>query len=103
MNISFVRTTHAVERFRPDLGRLYDVDMTARLAGVARRSVLVYCRWGFVAPATNPELAGWHFSAETIDAIRQIEHLRVQQGVNLPGIRIILGLLAEFGRQFPSR
>ena len=66
MNTPFVRT-HAVERFRPDPGRLYDVDMTARLAGVPRRSVLVYCRWGFVAPETNPELVGWHFSTDAID------------------------------------
>ena len=42
-----------MERFRPDPGRLYDVDMTARLAGVPRHSVLVYCRWGFVHPATD--------------------------------------------------
>ena len=54
MNDSFTRP-RTVERFRPDPGRLYDVDMTARLAGVPRHSVLVYCRWGFVHPATDPE------------------------------------------------
>lgn len=65
MNDHFTRP-QAVERFRPDPGRLYDVDMTARLAGVPRHSVLVYCRWGFVHPATDPEYEGWYFDSEAI-------------------------------------
>ena len=93
---------HAVERFRPDPNRLYDVAMTARLAGVPRRVVLVYCRWGLVRPSTNPEIEGWYFNSETISAIRRIEYFRVHQGVNLPGIRIITQLLEELERNMPS-
>jgi len=40
----FIVCHGAVERFRPDPNRLYDVEWTARLAGVSRHSVLVYCR-----------------------------------------------------------
>ena len=102
MNEAAVRI-HAVEHFRPDPNQLYDVAMTARLAGVPRRTVLVYCRWGLVRPSANPEVDGWYFSSETIVAIRRIEYFRIKQGVNLPGIRIITQLLDHLERTLPSR
>lgn len=91
----------AIERFRPDPDRLYDVDMTARLAGVPRRSVLVYCRWGLVHPTTSPEVQGWYFSSEAIGAIRRAEYLRVNRGVNLPGLRVIFELAEEVECELP--
>lgn len=100
MNDIFIRP-QTVERFRPEPGRLYDVDMTARLAGVPRRSVLVYCRWGFVHPATNPEDDGWYFDSNAISAIRWAEHLHVSRGVNLPGVRVIFQLVEELGCRPP--
>ena len=101
MKDSFIRP-RTVERFRPDPTRLYDVDMTARLAGVPRHSVLVYCRWGFVHPSTDPELEGWYFDSNAIAAIRSAEYLRVNRGVNLPGIRFIFQLVEEFGQKLPT-
>ena len=100
MNDSFTRR-QTVERFRPDPGRLYDVDMTARLASVPRHSVLVYCRWGFVHPATDPESEGWYFDSDAISAIRWVEYLRASRGVNLPGVRVIFQLVEEVGRKRP--
>ena len=97
MNDSFVQV-QAIERFRPDPDRLYDVDMTARLAGVPRRSVLIYCRWGLVRPSPSPEVRGWYFSTDAIAAIRPAEYLRANRGVNLPGLRVIFELMDEFGR-----
>ena len=92
----------AIERFRPDPHRLYDVDTTARLAGVPRRSVLIYCRWGLVRPTTSPELQGWYFSSDAIGAIRRAEYLRANRGVNLSGLRVIFELFHEFGRRGPA-
>jgi len=100
MSQPFART-HFVERFRPDPHRLYDVDATARLAGVPRHSVLVYCRWGFVRPATDPQHEGWYFSSEAIGVIRWAEYLRVSRGVNLAGIRVIFQLVEELGHKRP--
>jgi hypothetical protein len=88
-----------VVRFRPDPGRLYDVDMTDRLAGVPRHSVLVYCRWGFVRPAKDPEYEGWYFDSDAIRAIRWAEYMRVSRGVNLPGVRVIFQLVEEVRRK----
>ena len=93
--------TQAVERFRPDPDRLYDLEWASRLAGAPRHSVLVYCRWGLVRPAANPEMHGWYFNSQAIETIRQIEYLRVQQGVNLPGIRLIFRLVEELGTRLP--
>lgn len=98
MNNTFIRP-QTVERFRPDPARLYDVDMTARLAGVPRHSVLVYCRWGFVHPATDPEYEGWYFDSDAIGDIRWAEYLRVSRGVNLPGVRVIFQLVEELGNK----
>jgi len=92
----------AIERFRPDPDRLYDVDMTARLAGVSRRSVLVYCRWGLVRPTTSPEEQGWYFSSDAIGAIRRAEYLRASRGVNLPGLRVIFELVGELESKLPT-
>ena len=94
MNDSFVQV-QALQRFRPDPGRLYDVDTTARLAGVPRRWVLVYCRWGVVRPTTNPEVQGWYFSSDAISAIRRAEYWRANRGVNLPGLRVIFELVEK--------
>ena len=93
----------AVERFRPDPGRLYDLAWVSRLAGVSRHSVLVYCRWGLVRPVANPEEHGWYFNSEAIATVRHVEYLRVHEGVNLAGIRLILRLVEEYGHKFPSR
>jgi DNA-binding transcriptional MerR regulator len=101
MHDSFVQV-QAIERFRPDPHRLYDVDMTARLAGVPRRSVLIYCRWGLVRPTTSPEVHGWYFSSDAIGAIRRAEYLRANRGVNLSGLRVIFELMDQFGRRRPT-
>lgn len=98
MNDSFIKV-QTIERFRPDPGRLYDMEMTARLAGVPRRSVLIYCRWGLVRPTTSPEVQGWYFSTDAIGAIRRAEYLRTNRGVNLPGLRVIFELMDEFVSQ----
>lgn len=76
--------------------------MTARPAGVPRHSVLVYCRWGFVHPATNPEYEGWYFDSDAIGAIRWAEYLRASCGVNLPGVRVIFQLVDQLGHKRPG-
>ena len=95
-------TVQAIERFRPDPARLYDVDMTARLAGVPRRSVLVYCCWGLVRPTASPEVQGWYFSSDVIAAIRRAEYLRANRGVNLAGLRVIFELVEELECELPT-
>ena len=83
----------AVEVFHPQPDTLYPLDTTARLAGVERRTVLVYCRHGMIHPAEGHEDETWQFSEETVRVIRRIEDLRETHGVNLAGIRMIMELM----------
>ena len=61
--------------------------------------MLVYCRWGFVHPATDPDYEGWYFDSDAISAIRWAEYLRTSRGVNLPGVRVIFQMVEEVGRK----
>ena len=84
---------NAVEIFHPQPDTLYPLDTTARLAGVERRTVLVYCRHGMIRPVVGDEDESWKFSEETVRVIRRIEGLRESHGINLAGIRMIIDLM----------
>ncbi|MCE9614451.1 MAG: helix-turn-helix domain-containing protein [Lentisphaerae bacterium] len=88
----------ALEVFEPQPDALYSLDMAARLAGVTRRSLLIYCRAGLVHPVLLPPVGAMAFSEEAIRTARRIEHLRVVHGLQLPLIRTLLNLLDEVER-----
>jgi DNA-binding transcriptional MerR regulator len=85
----------AVQSFEPDPVAVYSIETTAQLAGVPRRTILVYCKHGLISPTVDPILWGYWFTAEAIRTVRRIEGLRQTCGDDLPGIGIILDLMTE--------
>ncbi len=92
------RPSAALEVFRPKPDVLYSLDAAARLAGVPRRSVLVYCRAGLVRPVVQPPYGVMEFTEESIYTIRRIEHLRTVHGLDLPLLKTLFDLVEEVER-----
>jgi DNA-binding transcriptional MerR regulator len=77
----------------------HSVETLVSLTGISRREITVYCKAGLLQPARgsaddNEAL----FDDEAIYRIRRIEQLRVEQGINLAGIRLIFELMNEVRR-----
>jgi len=88
----------SLELFQPKPGVLYSLDATARLAGIPRRSILIYCRAGLVRPVVQPPYGVLEFTEEAIYALRRVEHLRTVHGLDLTWIKTIFDLLDEVER-----
>jgi len=88
----------AIELFQPDPNVLYSLDATAHLAGVSRRSLLVYCRAGLVRPVFQPPYGIMAFTEETIYTVRRVEHVRAVHGIDVAWIKTIFELLDEVER-----
>jgi hypothetical protein len=65
----------ALQLFAPDPAAIYSLETTSHLAGVPRRTILIYCKHKLVSPAYEPATCGYWFTAETIYALRQIHDL----------------------------
>ena len=85
----------ALELFQPKPNVFYSLDAAAHLAGVPRRSILIYCRAGLVRPVLQPPYEVMEFTEEAIHTIRQIEHLRAVHGVGLTWLKAMFDLLDE--------
>ena len=93
------RPSHvALELFQPKPNVLYSLDAAAHLAGVPRRSVLIYCRAGLVHPVFLPPYGVMEFTEEAIHTVRRIEHLRAVHGVDLAWLKSMFDLLDEVDR-----
>jgi DNA-binding transcriptional MerR regulator len=88
----------ALELFQPKPNVLYSLDAAAHLAGVSRRSVLIYCRAGLVRPVFLPPYGVMEFTEESIHTVRRIEHLRAVHGVDLAWLKTMFDLLDEVDR-----
>jgi DNA-binding transcriptional MerR regulator len=88
----------ALELFQPEPGVLYSLDATARLAGITRRSILIYCRAGLVRPVIQPPYGVMEFTEEAIYTLRRIEYLRTAHGLDLAWIKTMFDLLDEVER-----
>ncbi|MBN2451567.1 MAG: MerR family transcriptional regulator [Lentisphaeria bacterium] len=88
----------ALELFRPEPGVLYSLDAAARLAGVPRRSILIYCRAGLVRPVVQPPHGVMEFTEEAIYTVRRIERLRTVHGLDLGWLKAMVDLLDEVER-----
>ena len=86
-----------IQVFEPNPDAVYTIDLTARLAAVPRHTILVYCKHGLVKPMLD-EQGAYFFNDDTIRVLRQVEHLRVNCGLNLAGIKVALDLLNEVER-----
>lgn len=85
----------AVTVFEPRPDVWYSLAAAAQLAGVGRRTLLVYCRAGLVQPRWQPPYGALAFSEEAIATVRQIVHLRATHGVDLAWIRTVFALRDE--------
>jgi DNA-binding transcriptional MerR regulator len=88
----------ALELFQPNPNILYSLDAAAYLAGVPRRSLLIYCRAGLVRPVVQPPYGVMEFTEEAIHTVRQIEHLRTVHDVDLAMLKTMFDLLDEVDR-----
>ena len=88
----------AMELFEPKPNVLYSLDVTAHLAGVSRRSILIYCRAGLVQPVVHPPYGIIEFTEEAIYTLRRIEHLRTVHGLDLAWLKTMFDLLDEVER-----
>ncbi len=88
----------AMELFQPKPNALYSLDATAHLAGVPRRSILIYCRAGLVRPIVQPPYGVMEFTEEAIYTVRRIEYLRTVHGLDLAWIKTMFDLLDEVER-----
>jgi len=88
----------SIEVFQPRPNVFYSLDATAHLAGVPRRSLLIYCRAGLVRPVVQPPYGVMEFTEEAIYTVRQIEHLRLARGPDLDWLKTMFDLLEEVER-----
>ncbi len=88
----------ALELFQPSPDVLYSLDATAHLAGVPRRSILIYCRAGLVRPVFQPPHGVMAFTEETIYTVRRVEDVRATHGLNVAWIKTMFDLRDEVER-----
>jgi DNA-binding transcriptional MerR regulator len=98
MNITEEVSVRALQRFEPDSEAVYTIEAAAHLAHTGRRRILVYYKHGLVSPVVSPECGGYYFNDEGIRALRRLEYLQSDRGINLAGTRIIVELLDEVDR-----
>lgn len=84
--------TGALELFEPSPNAVYTIDFAARLADLPRRTVLVCCKYGLVAPVVDDAAGGYYFNTDAIHMLRRVAVLRDVCGNDLAGIKIILDL-----------
>jgi DNA-binding transcriptional MerR regulator len=88
----------SMDVFQPKPNVFYSLDATAQLAGVPRRSILIYCRAGLVRPVVQPPYGVMEFTEEAIYTVRRIEHLRTVHGLDLVWIKTMFDLRDEVER-----
>jgi MerR family transcriptional regulator/heat shock protein HspR len=87
-----------LELFQPRPDTLYSLEATVELTGATRRGILIYYREGLVQPVFLPPYGMMGFDAKAIRAIRRIEYLRGEHGINLAGARMIIELTEQLER-----
>jgi DNA-binding transcriptional MerR regulator len=98
MNMTDKMPVRALQLFEPDPDVVYTIETAARMTHVPRHTILVYYKYGLLSPVVDPGLGGYYFNDEAIRALRRIEHLRSDFGINLTGARIILDLMNQVNR-----
>jgi DNA-binding transcriptional MerR regulator len=90
--------SHEIQLFEPPPGAVYTIEATSRLVNVSRRTILVYCKYQLLSPASVTADHGYYFDRDAIQALRRIETLRTICGEDFAGIKIILELTAALER-----
>ena len=86
-----------LQLFDPPADAVYTIEAVAQLAGVPRRTILVYCKHRLLSPL-DTEVEGYSFDGDGVRSLRRIEALRTVCGDDFAGIRIILDLTKELER-----
>ncbi len=95
---SDIPSSFALELVQPKPNVQYSLDAAAHLAGVPRRSILIYCRAGLIRPVLLPPHGVMEFTEEAIYAVRRIEYLRTTHGLDLACLKTMFDLLDEVER-----
>jgi DNA-binding transcriptional MerR regulator len=77
---------------------LHTIEVTAQLAQVPRRLIVLYFKHGLLAPVDHSATGDWYFDDEAIRVVRRIEQLRSTCRLNLAGIKLLIALAAEVER-----
>lgn len=91
-------SSFALDLFRPRPGALYSLDVTARLTGISRRTIMIYCRAGLIKPIVQPPHGIIVFPEEAIYMLRSVEYLRSVHGLDLVWIKTLFDLNNEVER-----
>jgi len=86
-----------LQLFDPPADSVYTIEAAAQLAGLPRRTILVYCKHRLLSPL-DTEVEGYSFDGEGVRSLRRIEALRTVCGDDFAGIRIILDLTKKLER-----
>ncbi len=89
------QSSFALVVFEPEPNILYSLDATAHLAGVPRRSLLIYCRAGLVQPIYQQPNGAITFTDAAIYTVRRLEHLRAMHTNDLAWLSTIMELENE--------
>jgi MerR family transcriptional regulator, heat shock protein HspR len=73
---------------------VYVISVAAQLSGMHPQTLRAYDRLGLVSPGRSPG-RGRRYSMRDILALREIQRLSQEEGVNLSGIKLILDQLRE--------
>ncbi len=87
----------ALQLFEPDPDALFSLEEVEELVHVPRHTILIYFKNGMVPLAGEPE-AGYTFNSHALRALRRIDYLHNQCGINLTGTRMIMELLDRVER-----
>ena len=98
MNLPHQISVESVQIFEPNPNAVYTIEAAEHIARVPRRLIAIYYKHGLVSPVVDPDCGGFYFNDEGIRTLRRIEYLRTVCGINLAGIKTILGLMNELER-----
>jgi hypothetical protein len=82
-------------QYQPQPNILYPLEAAAQIAGVPRRSILIYCRAGLVRSILQPPYGVMAFTKEAIHTVRRIEHVRINHSADITLLKTLFGLLEE--------
>ncbi len=72
-----------------------DIEETAEDTGLHPDLIRDFCHAGYIQPHVVEETGTFYFDERSLYLLRRIRELRDAKGVNMKGIRIILGLIRQ--------
>lgn len=98
MNPSVDLDASQLPTYEPDSGTTYTLRVVAELTGVSSTMILHYQEHGLVVPVSDARADDPRFDDQALRALRRIDYLRSACGVNVSGLKLLLGLMDEVDR-----